>query len=135
LEIGRALRLRNGTDVALLSTGTLLPLAMECADRLAASGVSAGVHSFHTLKPLDEPCLLDVFRNSRVVVTLEEHSLLGGFGSAVADWLADHPAPAVRLLRLGTRDEFLHLTCEQESAREHFGLTPEAMTAAIQRVL
>jgi transketolase len=69
------------------------------------------------------------------VGTVEEHSILGGLGGSVAEWLADQPKPAGRLVRFGTADEFLHLTCEQEDAREHFGLTPSAIAASVERHL
>jgi transketolase len=133
--IGRALPLRPGTDAALLAAGTITPVALAAADLLAARGISTAVHSFPTLKPLDESLLAEVFHRYRVVATVEEHSTLGGLGGAVAEWLADHPAPRSRLLRFGTRDEFLHLTCEQEEAREHFGLTPAALADRLAATL
>lgn len=134
-EIGRALLLRDGTDAAFLAAGTVVPIALEAAERLAARGLSTAVYSFPSIKPLDEVVLSEVFGRCRAVGTVEEHSVLGGLGGAVAEWLSDHPAPGCRLVRFGTADEFLHTTCEQEDARAHFGLTPEAladrMTAAL----
>lgn len=135
--IGRALRLREGTDVCFLNAGTLLPVALQAAEALSADGLGAGVYSFHTLKPLDETVLATEFARCRLVVTLEEHSVLGGLGGSVAEWLADQPRASVRarLMRCGTRDEFLHLTCEQGSARSHFGLTTEAIAARVRQAL
>lgn len=135
--IGRALRLREGTDVCFLNAGTLLPVALQAAEALSADGLGAGVYSFHTLKPLDETVLATEFARCRLVVTLEEHSVLGGLGGSVAEWLADQPRASVRarLMRCGTRDEFLHLTCERESARSHFGLTSEAIAARVRQAL
>jgi transketolase len=66
-------------------------------------------------------------------MTLEEHSVLGGLGGAVAEWRADHPEARARLLRAGTADAFLHLTCEQEEAREHFGLTPTVLADRLRQ--
>ncbi len=131
-EIGRAIRIRDGGDVALLAAGTVLGVARDAAAELGGRGLAAAVYSFHTIKPLDEATLTEVFRRHRIVATIEEHSVLGGLGGAVAEWLADFPDPSAALLRLGTRDEFLHLTCEQESAREHFGLTPGAIADRIE---
>lgn len=137
--IGRALRLREGSDVAFLSAGTVAPVALAAADRLGAEGVSAAVYSHHTVKPLDEALLAELFQRHRVVATVEEHSVLGGLGGAVAEWRADHPgsagAPGARLLRFGTADEFLHRTCEQDGAREHFGLTAEGLATRVHAVL
>lgn len=135
IELGKAIPMRDGTDVCFLSTGTMLPVVMEAAHGLSASGISAAVYSFHTVKPLDERVLSDVFRNFKYVATVEEHSILGGLGGSVAEWLSDRPEPGARLLRFGTADEFLHLTCEQDEAREHFGLTAPAMIERVRITL
>lgn len=135
LEIGKAITLREGGDVALLSTGALLPEVLVLADLLQAQGIKAGVYSVHTVKPLDLDLLGRVFATARVVVTIEEHSILGGLGGSVAEWKSDHAKLPARLLRMGTSDEFLHLTCEQEEAREHFGLAPPLMVKRILSAL
>lgn len=128
-ELGRALTVRGGDTVTVLATGNVVPMAVEAAGLLEAAGVSTRVVSFHTVKPLDEGMLADALWSSSVVVTFEEHSLIGGFGAAVAEWLADHgPAPAT-LVRIGTRDEFLHESGGQRHARERYGLTPETVAA------
>lgn len=134
-EIGKAIPLRDGTDVCLLSAGNMLPAALETADLLAARNVSAKVFSFHTIKPLDETTLADAFANFKLVVTLEEHSVLGGLGGSIAEWLSSFASASAKLLRCGTPDEFLHETAEQEDARERFGLTPAAMVARIRQAL
>lgn len=127
LKLGRSLEVREGSEVCILSIGTVLPLAVETAELLATRGISARVVSFHTLKPLDKETLLDVFSRFKIVATLEEHSILGGLGGSVAEWLCDQPGLRGRLVRFGTPDEFLHLTCEQEEAREHYGLTAASL--------
>ena len=135
LKLGRAITLREGSDACILSIGTVLPVAVAAAEKLAESGISTRVISFPTLKPLDAKCLQEAFSSCKVVATLEEHSVLGGLGGSVAEWLADHPTLKGRLVRLGTPDEFLHLTCEQEEAREHYGLTPEGVAERIVTLL
>ena len=135
LKFGQSITLREGTDACILSIGTVLPVAMAAADKLAEQGISTRVVSFPTLKPLDEKCLTEVFSRFKVVATLEEHSILGGLGGSVAEWKADHPELNARLVRLGTPDEFLHLTCEQEEAREHYGLTAEGVASQIETLL
>lgn len=132
---GQAIPLRPGNDVAILAAGTVLPIGLATAETLAKDGISASVYSFHSLKPLDTATLADVFQRCRVVATLEEHSILGGLGGSVAEWLADQSQPKARLIRCGTPDEFLHLTCEQEEAREHFGLTPVALSQRLRDAL
>ena len=125
--IGKALVLSEGEDVCLLSTGNVLPVAVKAGELLRARGVSTRVVSFHTVKPLDEALLEDSFRRFKAVVTIEEHSRLGGFGGSVAEWLSDHPGLKARLARIGTEDAFLHAVGEQDFARERSGLTPEAI--------
>jgi transketolase len=129
--IGKGIVVRHGTQVCLLSTGNMLPVALRAAESLGAEGVSAEVVSLHTVKPLDEELLADAFDRFEVVVTVEEHSLLGGLGGAVAEWLADRPGRKARLLRVGTADTFLHEAGEQEYARSRFGLTPEAIAERV----
>lgn len=133
--IGKAIPVRPGNDVCLLSAGVMLPIALEAADALAQRGVSAAVYSFHSIKPLDTELLAAAFAKFKLVATIEEHSVLGGLGGAVAELAAELANPRARLLRFGTRDEFLHETCEQEEAREHFGLTPAAITNRISQAL
>ena len=130
-SIGKAIGVREGTDVCILSAGTMLSVAVEAAELLAARGCSARVESFHTIKPLDEALLAEVFSKYKIVATVEEHSVLGGLGGSIAEWLSDQKAPQARLHRFGTRDEFLHETCEQESARKIFGLTAENIASTI----
>lgn len=131
LKIGKAIVVREGKDVCILSAGNMLPTCLDAAERLARNGCSARVVSFHTVKPLDEACLREAFGECAVVATVEEHSILGGLGGSVAEWLSDQTGLRGRLVRFGTRDEFLHETCEQESARKIFGLTAENISSRI----
>ena len=129
--IGKAITMSEGTDVCLLSAGTVLPEAVGAAEELSKQGISAKVVSFHTIKPLDTELLSRAFSKFRLVATIEEHSVLGGLGGAVAEWLADHAPMKARLIRCGTPDEFLHETAEQEHAREKFGLTPSGISKRV----
>ncbi len=131
MTLGRALPLREGKGITLLGLGTLLPVVLAVADLLAAKGLTPAVYSFPTLKPLDGETLARAFASSHLVATFEEHSVLGGLGGSVAEWKADRPELTARLFRFGSADEFLHLTGEQDEAREHFGLTAERMTERI----
>ncbi len=135
IEIGKAIRLREGKDVCLLSTGNMLPAVLEAADQLEKAGVSASVYSFHTVKPLDLDCLAKAFAGARIVATIEEHSVLGGLGGSVAEWLSDQSGTPARLMRFGTADEFLHETSEQMEARGRYGLTPDSIAAKIRNAL
>lgn len=123
--IGKGIILCTGNDVCLLSTGNVLPIVVQAAEELGKRGISTQVVSFHTIKPLDENLLSEIFSKFKVVVTIEEHSLLGGLGGSVAEWLSDRPPLKARLLRIGTADTFLYEAGEQDYAREYFGLTSD----------
>jgi transketolase len=134
-QIGKAITVSDGSDVCLLSTGNMLPDAVEAARLLGAQGISARVVSFHTVKPLDKDCLKDAFSRFKLVVTMEEHSLIGGFGAAVAEWLGDSNVSRQRFLRFGTPDAFFKKSGEQEYAREMLGLTAHQMADKIVHTL
>lgn len=127
-RLGRANTVRDGADVCLIATGTLMPEVLRAADLLAAAGIAARVESFHTVKPLDRARLDEIFSTYAVVGTVEEHSRIGGLYGAVAEWLADRALPAPpRLLGFAVDDVFLHEVGSQAYARGRFGLTAEAI--------
>lgn len=132
--LGKAISIREGSSICILSTGNILPVAIEVGDKLAAGGISTKVLSCHTVKPLDIEILEESFEKFPLIVTLEEHSLVGGFGSAVAEWLVDQSPKKSRLLRLGTRDEFCHHAGGQNYARKYFSLSVEEILQKILNV-
>ena len=123
-RIGRALLLRDGGDVTLATTGTMLPETLDAANRLEAAGVRASVLHFGTVKPFDGDALLAAAARSATVVTVEEHSIVGGLGSAAAEVLAENGVPA-RLKRLGLRDVFAHAVGSREHLLREYGLTAD----------
>jgi transketolase len=134
-QIGRAIPVSDGTDVCLLSTGNMLPEAIEAAHKLKEKRISAQVVSFHTVKPLDEAFLKDAFDRFRLVATIEEHSLIGGFGAAVSEWLTDSRTANQNFLRFGTPDAFFKKSGEQEYARAMLGLSAHQIAEKIAHAL
>ncbi len=130
-KIAKSITLRQGKDLCILSAGNIMPVALEVAEQLQAKGISARVESFHTIKPLDIQTLTAVFKQYPLVATIEEHSLMNGLGGAVAEWLSDQLQPQARLIRFGTRDEFMHDVGEQDYARKFYDLTTEHILAKI----
>jgi transketolase len=130
-QIGKAITIKQGDDVCLLSTGNMLPEALEAQHILAENGISAEVVSFHTIKPLDYARLADAFSRYRLVATIEEHSVIGGFGSAVAEWVIDGGVMPKKFIRFGTPDAFFKKSGEQEFAREQLGLTGKQIAERI----
>ena len=103
-EIGKGVTLREGKDVTIIATGLCVSSAMEAAEKLAADGVSAKVINIHTIKPLDEELVVAAAKETGKVVTVEEHSVIGGLGGAVCEVLSEKaPTP---VLRIGVQDTF-----------------------------
>jgi len=134
-HIGKGIVIREGKDVCLLGTGTIMPVVLAAADELEKRGISTQVVHFHTLKPLDETLLARIFSEVRVVVTVEEHNLIGGFGSSVAEWFSIGPAKRASLLCKGITDRFFCMAGNQDYARVHFGLTPEGIAGDAEKRL
>ena len=132
LEIGRAYVLREGADVTIIACGVEIREALAAADALAERGVSAEVIDAFSVKPLDEETILaSVAKTGRVVVA-EEHSVIGGLGSAVAELLAEkHPAPCAFV---GMRDRF-GKSGEFEELMSYFGLDSAAVVEAVEKVM
>ena len=133
--IGRGIVMRKGRDVCLLGTGTIMTEVLAAAEELEKRGVSTQVVDFHTLKPLDEDLLGKIFSEVRVVVTVEEHNLIGGFGSAVAAWFSAGPAKQAALLCKGIPDQFFCVAGDQQYARQYFDLTAEGIARDAEKRL
>jgi 1-deoxy-D-xylulose-5-phosphate synthase len=131
LEIGISETLREGGDVAILAYGTLAGAALEAADLLAADGVRATVVNARFAKPLDAERFLAIAARTGRIVTVEEHAVAGGFGSAVAELLADRGARA-ELEILGVPDEWIDHGA-QKAWRQRFGLDAGGIAAAVRR--
>lgn len=131
-EIGRAVRLREGGDVTVLTTGCTAAEALGAADLLAGEGVEADVLHLHTVKPLDVEAVVASTRRTGCVVTVEEHSVINGLGSAVAEALGEQrPVP---LERVGTRDVF-GVSGTMDELFDHFGLRAADIARAARTVL
>lgn len=131
--IGKSIRVRDGDDVCILSTGNMLPSAVTLAEGLEVDGISTRLDSMHTVKPLDDETLREVFAHYSLVVTMEEHSRLGGFGAGIAEWLAMRDPQKARLLTLATEDRFLHEAGGQEHARRCFSLAPDRVLDRVRK--
>ena len=129
--IGKGLMIRAGTDICFLNSGSLLPFALDAAEILMKKGISVQVVSMHTVKPLDKTLLQKVFSKYPHVFTIEEHSMLGGFGGSVAEWLSDQSKCKARLTRIGTDDKFMYEAGEKEHAQEFFGITAEQIVEKV----
>jgi len=128
-QLGKAVWLRDGADVALLAHGHMVHAALLAADMLANRGVSASVINMSTIKPLDVAAVTSAMAKCARLATVEEHSIIGGLGSAVAEVMAEN-ASGKPLLRLGTRDVFGESATADELLIKH-GLTPQGICDSV----
>ena len=127
LFLGRAVMLAPQGDIALLSCGGMLPVAVEVRQRLVAQGATVSLHSFPTLKPLDAELIRHLGHTSRVIATLEEHSILGGLGGSVAEILAEQSERTAYLVRCGLGDTFSSIVGSQEYLRHRYQIDVEGV--------
>jgi len=133
IEIGKAEVIADGSDVAILGLGQMLPLAQEMAEKLAAEGVSAAVINPRFVKPLDREMIAQYAKKVKLLVTFEDHVLMGGFGSAVLEAVSELGL-TTPVVRIGWPDNFVeHGKVEQ--LREKYGLTVEAALEKARPVL
>jgi transketolase len=130
LEIGKSIVIREGSDVTLLSAGTIMPEVLQAADQLKEKGISAEVVSYHSIKPLDTEYLEVAAKKFKLIATIEEHGMIGGLGGAVSEWYAKVNA-SVKFLSVGTPDEFMHEIGSQEYARAKYGLVADSIAKQV----
>ncbi len=129
--LGKAIEMRAGRDITLISTGGMLGTAVQIADILHSAGLQTRLLSMHTVKPLDTAAIESAVRETGAVFTLEEHSVVGGLGGAVAEFLAEHWETPLTFKRFGLPSEFSSFVGSQEYIRNRHGLSPEAIAVAI----
>jgi transketolase len=133
-RIGEAIEVSKGDNAALLVSGSLLPIAVEVAARLKQKKIYVGIYSFPTVKPIDKKTILNLAKKEKHLFTLEDHSIIGGFGAAVAEILAESGNP-VLLKRMGVPDTFTEITGSIEYLLEVNGLSPTKITRTIMHSL
>lgn len=130
-EIGKARVLREGSDCAIIVTGGILGEVWQAAELLEKKGISARIVSMHTIKPLDREAILQTCRDVGVIVTVEEHTVDGGLGSAVAEALLDNGVLPSAFLRIGLEAGFSSIVGSQQYLRKRYGLDAESISDRI----
>ena len=129
-QLGQAVVLRDGTDVAIIGTGPTVEDAIEAGDILAAKGMQARVLDMHTVKPIDKDAILRAASQTSLIVTIEDHTVIGGLGGAVAEVLAD-AGTGTPLKRLGLQDIFGCMVGDRLDLKRRFGITAEAIVKEV----
>jgi transketolase len=132
---GKALALREGKDITLIAAGDMLGTAVKAAEKLAENGYQATVLSMHTIKPLDAEAVIHAAQHTPVVVTLEEHGIIGGLGSAVAETLCEAELSGVRFRRIALPSEFCKIVGDQDYLRGCFGLDVDSVVEKLLLLL
>ena len=131
-EMGKGIKLSEGNDVTIIATGIMVSKALEAKEALSEKGINARVINIHTLKPIDANLIVDSARETGCIVTAEEHNIIGGLGSSVAEVLSEnYPVP---LKRIGVADTFGE-SGTGDALLEKYGLTPEKIEQAALEVI
>ncbi len=130
-EIGKALPIHGGERVAIFSTGAIFDEVSDAEAILAQHGIHPAVWTFPTVKPIDRETIAVAAGGFDLIVTVEEHNTVGGFGGAVAEVLAELPSPRARLLRIGLHDVYSKLVGSQEYLRSRYGLDAASIAAQV----
>ncbi|MDR3246398.1 MAG: transketolase [Prevotellaceae bacterium] len=129
-EIGKAIRIKEGDDIQIIATGNIVKNVLIAAELLENDGISTEVIDMHTIKPLDKAC---ISMQSKLIITVEEHSIINGLGGAVAEYLSSMPN-SPKLMKLGVNDTFSKVGDYSYLLEQH-GLTPESIRKSIKEEL
>ena len=131
-ELGKGITLRDGSDITVVATGLMVAEALEAAKALAGEGIDVRVINIHTIKPLDEELIIKAAKETRRIVTAEEHNIIGGLGEAVCSCLAEHCPTPVR--RIGVNDEFGH-SGPAAALLKQFGLSAGHIAEVVREMM
>lgn len=134
-ELGKAITVRQGTDLTLISTGGMLYDTVQAAESLSELGIQPRVLSMHTVKPLDAEAVLAAAQETPAIFTVEEHSVIGGLGSAVAEVLMEAEIRPHRFKRIGLEGRFSSIVGTQEYLRARYGLDAPGIVRTVLRVI
>lgn len=126
-QIGRAIKVHDGEGTAILSTGAIFEEVAAAYDELKAKGYNPAVYTFPTVKPIDRETIEEISREFDLVVTVEEHNIVGGFGGAVAEVMAEMRKKKAQLLRIGLNDEYSVRVGNQKYLRQQYGMDSKAI--------
>ncbi len=133
IEIGKGMITKDGSDVSIISCGTMVDQAVDAQEQLAGEGVSARVVDMHTIKPLDEKLVLKCAKQTSAIVTVEEHSVIGGLGGAVSEVLAEH-CSCIPFKRIGVQDMFCE-SGEPDELFDKYGLSTAHIMKTVKKLL
>mgnify|MGYP001196815740 CR=1 FL=1 len=133
-EIGKAIKYREGNDVTLIVTGGIMSEALKAANMLAKLNIDASVISMHTVKPIDREAIKEAVNQTRAIVTIEEHNIIGGLGSAVAEVLANYNLRTI-FGQVSIQDKYTSVVGDQDYLRHHYQLDASAIVSKVHSLI
>jgi transketolase len=133
LKIGKGLVIKDGSDVSIIACGTMVDHAVDAQEKLLKDGVSVRVVDMHTIKPLDEKLVIKCARETNTILTVEEHSVIGGLGGAVSEVLAENRS-SIKFKRIGVQDVFCE-SGEPEELFEKYGLSTSHIVKTVKKLI
>lgn len=131
-HIGQAIKIQDGELVVIFSTGAIVDEVQEACDILKKHGMTPAVYTFPTVKPIDETIIRECTERFIYIVTVEEHNIVGGFGSAVAEVMAELPNRKARLLKIGLHDLYSSIVGNQKYLRAYYGMSATKISEAVK---
>lgn len=135
LALGKAIQVRDGGDATIIFTGTIGNQVTPAAEKLALEGIKCRVISMHTVKPIDRKAIVAAAKETGAIITVEEHQLNGGLGSAVAEVLCDECVAPRKFLRLGLPDKYVSKVGGHEWLLDQYGLAAPKIEATVRKLL
>lgn len=133
--VGKAMKINEGRQVVLFSTGAIFDEVMEAREKLVHHHIDPAVYTFPTVKPIDRESIESCADQYDLIVTIEEHNIIGGFGSAVAEVMAERSNNRARLLRIGLEDTYSSIVGTQKYLRDRYGMSAAKISKRIEQVL
>jgi transketolase len=134
-QIGKAIQMTEGTDAAVFAYGSMIPIALDVAELLKKEGITLRIYNMHTIKPLDEETIDEASRECQVIFSLEEESIIGGLGGAIAEHIAEKDDIQCRFRRLGIPDMYLDKAGSYSWLLKQFSLDAFGIAGTIKDVL
>ncbi len=131
-QIGKAIKVHDGNRIAIFSTGAIFEEVTAAYEELKNMGCSPVVYTFPTVKPIDKGVITEISKKVELIVTVEEHNIIGGFGGAVAEVMAEIKDKSARLLRVGLNDEYSVTVGNQKYLRQQYGMDSKAIVSKIE---
>lgn len=134
-EIGKAIKIKDGEKVVIFSTGAIFEEAVSACEELKKDNITPALYSFPTVKPIDKDTIISCASEYDHIITLEEHNIVTGFGSAVAEVLSEISSPKANLIRVGLDDQYSSIVGSQKYLRNYYGMDSEQIIKTIKGVL